>query len=77
MSEMLWPSINNIVVKSDYEISFFLFSFRALGLPVSVYENNDCRLLLSARNKKEKYFKSMVEVERLREKIGLVVINSK
>lgn len=44
--------------------------FRALGLPTSDLTYDDCKMMIRARQMNLPHFDDIVEVEKLRQKIG-------
>lgn len=54
----------------NYNRNVFSYIFRALKLPTSDYTYNDCKLMAKARQMNIPHVTEIVEIYKLREKIG-------
>ena len=64
------PSLEKIEEKKNV-----LINFSALGIPVSNYTYDDCKLMNRAKQMKLPYAGKLVEVQRLRQALGLTESN--
>lgn len=54
----------------EFNMVYLIFYFRALGLPTSDLTYDDCKLMIRARQMNIPHFNDIVEIEKLRQRIG-------
>lgn len=54
----------------EFNMIYMIFSSRALGLPTSDLTYDDCKLMIHARQMNLPHFNDIVEIGKLRQKIG-------